>query len=145
VQYSSAKVDATAPTSVWFNLTPTNIHDGANFTNYVGTSSYMVAPAGTAKVRYQVTYHGLDGNGSVYYDAGQLMLKEPVVTAAQVGSQVQLSFPTLYGVRYQVYYKTSVTDPNWHTLGSPVVGDGNVKMVPDGIGALPRYYTVNTL
>ena len=145
VQYASAFIDSTFPTSTWFNLTPTNIHDGVNFTNFVGTSSYMVAPPGTAKVRYQVTYHGLDGTGSVYSDAGTLMLEEPVVTASVSGGQVQLSFPTLYGPKYQVYYKTNITEASWHALGSPVVGDGTVKTVSDSAGASSRYYTVNTL
>ena len=31
----------------------------------------MVAPPGTTKVRYQVTYHGLDGTGSVYAIPGR--------------------------------------------------------------------------
>jgi hypothetical protein len=145
VQYASTLIDASFPTSTWFNLVPTNIHNGNNFTNYVGTSPYMVAPPGTAKVRYQVTYHGQDGFGSVYVDAAALMLEEPVVTAAISGGQVQLSFPTLYGPKYQVYYKTNVTDPTWHALGSPVTGDGSVKTVSDGSGSTPRFYTVNTL
>ena len=145
VQYASSLIDASFPTSTWVNLTPTNIHNGNNFTNYAGTSPYMVAPSGTAKVRYQVTYHGLGGFGSVYFDATTLMLKEPVVTVAISGGQVQLSFPTLYGPRYQVYYKTNVMDPTWHALGSPVTGDGSVKTVSDGSGATPWFYTVNTL
>ena len=73
------------------------------------------------------------------------MLEEPVVTASISGGQMQLSFPTLYGPSYQVYYKTSLTDPSWQTLGSPVVGDGTVKTVPDSAGASARYYIVNTL
>ena len=92
-----------------------------------------------------VTYHGLDGTGSVYADAATLMLEEPVVTASAGGGQVQLSFPTLYGPQYQVYYKTNITEASWHALGSPVVGDGTVKTVSDPAGATSRFYTVNTL
>ena len=144
VQYASAMIDSTFPTSTWFKLTPTNIHDGVNFTNSVGTSSYLVAPPGTAKVRFQVTYHGLDGTGSVYADAAQLILEEPVVTAVLSGGQIQLSFSTVYGPKYQVYYATSLTTPNWQTLGSPITGDGSIQTVSDSIGATPRFYTVNT-
>jgi hypothetical protein len=144
VQYSSAIVDTNFPTSTWINLSPTNVRSG-DFTVSLGTSPYMVAPAGTAKVRYQITYHAAGGYGSVYIDTANLMLREPVVAAALSGSNVQLSFPTLDGPKYQVYYKTSITDTNWHALGSPVVGDGTVKTVPDSIGASKRFYIVNTL
>jgi len=83
-------------------------------------------------------------NRGVYADAATLMLEEPVVTASLNGSQIQLSFPTVYGPQYQAYYTTSLTTPNWQTLGSPVTGDGSVKTVSDSIGATPRFYTVNT-
>ena len=144
VQYSTAFVDTNFPTSTWISLTPTNIRSG-DFTTFLGTSPYMVAPAGTAKVRYQITYHAAGGFGSVYVDAANLMLREPVATASVNGANVLVSFPTLYGPRYQVYYKNSLTDTGWHTLGSPVVGDGTVKTVSDPAGGTKRFYTVNTL
>jgi hypothetical protein len=144
VQYSSANVTSTSPASVWMNLAPTNIHSG-DFTQFLGTSPYMIAPAGTAKVRYQITYHSIDGFGSVYIDAANLMVREPNVTAAKVGGDVQLSFPTLFGPKYQAYYKTNVTEATWHAVGSPVTGNGNVMTISDPIGATGRIYVVNTL
>lgn len=145
VQYSSTMINSNFPAGAWINLTPTNIHDGVNFVNYVGTAPYMVAPAGTAKVRFQMTYHGLDGTGSVYADAARLMLKEPVVTASVSGGQVRLSFETLAGPRYQVYSKADLNSSTWQALGSPITGDGSVKTVTDSIGQAGRVYTVNTL
>jgi hypothetical protein len=143
-QYSSAIIDSTFPTSTWIKLTPTNVHAG-DFVTSLGTASYMVAPAGTAKVRFQVTYHGMDGAGSVYVDEASLKLKEPLTTAAASASGVQISFPTLYGPYYQVYYKTNLSETTWHALGSTVTGDGNTKTVTDPATSTQRYYIVNTL
>lgn len=143
-QYSSAQITDTTPAFTWINLVPTNIYDGT-FTNYLGTSDYMVAPPETAKVRYQFTYHAVAGGaGSVYVDGASLVLREPTATATVSGSNVQLSFATLYGPRYQVYYKTDLTETTWHALGSPVTGDGTVKTVSDSASGGHRFYIVNT-
>jgi hypothetical protein len=143
-QYSSGMVDYYSPTLTWIHLMPTNIYDGT-FTNYLGTSDYLVAPPGTAKVRYQFTYHAVGGYGSVYVDAATLILRAPAVTASPNGASVDLSFSTLYGPQYQVYYKTDLTETTWHTLGSPVTGDGTVKTVSDSTDAGYRFYIVNTV
>ena len=146
LQYSSGMIDTNTVTSTWINITPTNIHAG-DFSTFLGTSPYMVAPAGTAKVRYQITYHASatdDGGGSVYVDALTLMLREPVVTASTSGSQMRLSFPTLSGPTYRAYYKTNLTDKTWQVLPAVVVGDGTVKTITDTLGATRRFYTINT-
>jgi hypothetical protein len=146
IQYSSAMIDFNSPPSTWINLTPTNIHAG-DFTTFLGTSPYMVAPPGTVKVRCQVTYHAdatVDYGGSVYADALTLVLREPVVTASASGSQMQISFPTLYGPKYRAYYKTNLTDTTWQALPIVVQGDGTVKTITDSLGTERRFYTVNT-
>jgi len=144
-QYSSAQITDTTPAFTWINLVPTNIYDGT-FTNFLGTSDYLVAPPETAKVRYQFTYHAVAGGaGSVYVDGAMLMLQEPVVTAAMNGANVELSFATLYGPRYQVYYKAELSDATWQTLGSPITGDGTVKTVSYAASAGHRFYIVNTV
>lgn len=143
VQYSSAQVTNTFPTATWFNLSPTNIHAG-DFVTSLGTAPYLIAPPGTAKARFQVTYHGADGFGSVYIDGASFQLREPVATAARNGNTVELSFPTLYGPSYQVYYKTNLTEQNWHTLGEAISGDGTVKTVSDTAAEGARFYSVNT-
>jgi hypothetical protein len=143
VQYASATFDTNFPLATWVKLTPTNINSG-DFTTFLGTSQYLVAPAGTAKLRYQITYHGLGGPGSVYVDAARLMLEETPVTATSSAGNVQLTFPTIYGINYQVYYRTSLTETVWHTLGSPVPGTGGLKTVSDSTSGAARFYTVNT-
>lgn len=144
VQYSSALVNSNSPTSTWFNLTPTNIHAG-DFVTPLGTAPYLVAPPGTATVRYQFTYHAVDGTGAVYVDTASLKLREPVVTATVTGGQVRLSFPTLYAVSYQLYGKENLTDPGWHALGTPITGDGTVKILTDTPPGTQRFYTVNAV
>ena len=144
-QYSSAMVDYYSPVETWIHLVPTNIYDGT-FTNYLGTSDYMIAPPGTAKVRYQFTLHAfVGGYGSVYVDGAQLVLREPTATAAVNGGNIDISFSTLYGPQYQVYYKVNLSDPTWQTLGSPVTGDGTVKTVSDSLAGGGRFYIVNTV
>jgi hypothetical protein len=56
-----------------------------------------------------------------------------------IESNVLVSFPTLYGLNYQVEYKNDLTDPSWTTLGSPVAGDGTVKTVVEPAGTR-RFY-----
>jgi hypothetical protein len=143
VQYATGFVDTNFPNSTWTMLVPTNIHAG-NFTTPLGTASYMVAPPNTAKARFQFTYHAVDAAGSVYVDDAVLQLREPVVTLSASGSNIHISFPTLYGPNYQVYYKNSLTDSTWHPLGGTIPGDGTVKTVPDPSGSL-RFYTVNAV
>jgi hypothetical protein len=139
-QYSTAFVDQNSPTDVYMTLVPTNIHAG-DFVTSLGTSPYLVAPPNTASVRYQITYHSVGGSGSIYVDNAILQLREPVATFSKSGSNVQISFPTLYGPNYQVYYKAHLNDPAWTASGSTITGDGNVKTV-----TLPAagFYTVNT-
>jgi hypothetical protein len=144
VQYSTAMVDTNFPTDTWISMVPTNIHAG-DFITPLGTSTYMVAPSGTATVRYQFTYHADGGTGSVYVDGASLILRAPVVTASLSGTDIQLSFDTLYGPQYQVYYKTDLTETTWHALGTAVVGDGTTKTVNDPAGADYRFYIVNTI
>jgi hypothetical protein len=146
VQYSSDRITSSTPTDTWIQLTPTNVTAG-DFVTPLGTAPYMIAPAGTARVRTQVTYHAATSpvvGGSVYVDALTLRLREPVVTASRSGANVSLSFATQFAPNYQVYYKTNLTDPTWQALGSPIAGDGTVKTVDDPIGRGMRFYTVNT-
>ena len=111
----------------------------------LGHPQYLVAPANAAKVRTQVTYATDSNNssGSVYVDMLDLKLQEPVVKAAISGANVQLSFPTIYGVVYNVLYKAKLSDATWSVL-TTVTGDGTVKTVSDAKSAGARWYIVNT-
>jgi len=143
VDYQSAKITASSPTDTWINLAPTNVLAG-DFNTSLGTSSVLVAPAGTAAVRAQITYYApaTDG-GSVYVDNLDLRLRAPAVTASYAGSKFKLSFPTIYGPTYRVSYKNNLSDAAWLTLTN-VLGDGTVKTVTDTAGGKSRFYVVNT-
>ncbi|MCS7337879.1 MAG: immunoglobulin domain-containing protein [Verrucomicrobiae bacterium] len=142
VQYASAMVDANFPANTWVQLMPTNIRAG-DFITPLGTADYMVAPPGTAKVRFQITYRSVGGRGSVYVDGAELKLRAPVVAAQRSGTNVVISFPTRYGPQYQLYYKTNLADPAWVPIGTQVQGDGRVKSIQEPVGPGTRFYTVN--
>jgi hypothetical protein len=142
--YKSVSVDANSPASTWINLAATNIIAFWGDYSVAGNATYLVAPPNTAKARFQVTYHGVGGTGSVYADDARLMLKTPVTVSGSVSAgKFHLSFLTQGGTRYQVLYKDVLTDPGWQVL-TTVEGDGSVKTVDDTLGG-GRFYMVNTL
>jgi len=63
------------------------------------------------------------------------------LTAARVGNNVVVSFPTQSGVIYRVFYRDSLAGGNWLLLTS-VIGDGTVKSASDPATATGRFYKV---
>jgi hypothetical protein len=63
------------------------------------------------------------------------------VTVARSGANIALSFPTVAGATYQVFYRTNLTTANW-TLWTSVFGDGTVKSVNEPATATQRFYKV---
>jgi hypothetical protein len=56
----------------------------------------------------------------------------PTITAASVGgTNIVLSFPTVFGLNYTVSWKNNLTDPTWTQLGNPVQGNGAIESVTD--------------
>ena len=140
-QYKSANFTASSPVDTWVNMQPTNVY-ASDLVTFLGTAPYMVAPPGTASVRFQITYLA-DTGGSVYADVTNLRLRSPSATASVSGNNSVITFPTLYGPIYDVLYKTNLTDATWKVLTS-VTGDGTVKSISNPIGAKTRFHTVNT-
>ena len=66
----------------------------------------------------------------------------PTVTASISGPNVVLSFPTVSGLNYTVYWKNNLTDPIWTPLESPVPGNGAVMSVNDSLSQNQRFYRV---
>jgi hypothetical protein len=62
------------------------------------------------------------------------------LSAAIVGANVQISFPTQSGFSYQIEYKNDLLDANWLTLGSLIAGDGSIKTVSDPLVPTRRFY-----
>lgn len=144
--YKSDYVTAAFPTNVWVNLRATNIIAFWSDYSVVGQTNYLVAPPGTARVRFQVTYHTISGGGSVWYDNMSLFLKLPVsLSLSLTGSSALLSFPTQIGVNYEVLYKNHLEDATWQVLQT-VTGDlSGQATVTDPLGPGPRFYAVRTL
>ncbi len=145
-EYRSASINSNTTTAGWVNLTATNNFAG-DFVTLLGNSQYLVAPAGTATVRYQITYQAdpiNDLGGSVYVDDLNLRLRAPVAAITVNNATARVSFPTIFGPIYQAYYKTNLTDALWHTNGSAITGDGTVKTFTNSVTAKSRFYIINT-
>ena len=138
----SAVIDTNTTPSIWIYLPVTN-QVSLTDNSVIGTSKYLVAPAGTVAVRYQITYHALSG-GSVLFDDLRLVQKIPVTIAPSVsGGNMRITFPTRGLATYAVFYKNNLTDANWTTL-TTVTGDGSVKTVTDPANTAHRFYQVIT-
>jgi hypothetical protein len=72
------------------------------------------------------------------------LMLAPVFTtsASEVGTNLVVSFATLNGFKYQVQYKTNLTDPAWISVGSALPGNNAIQTVSDPIGAGTRFYRV---
>ena len=64
------------------------------------------------------------------------------IRASTSGTNCLISYPTLVGFNYTVYYKTNLTDPVWTPLGASVPGNGLVKTATDVMSASTRFYQV---
>jgi len=66
------------------------------------------------------------------------------LSAAIVGSNVAVSFPTQAGSNYRVFYRTNLTTGNWILL-TTVLGDGTVKSASDSSAASnQRFYKMTS-
>jgi hypothetical protein len=142
--YESTPFDTNCPDGTWINFPVTNKY-AADYVTLLGTSPVIIAPPGTASMGIQPGYVCPDAasGGNMYVDDVVVTLHEPVVVPLVSGSNVQLSFPTLFGPQYNIFYKANITDAAWHLL-TTVTGDGTVKTVSDLIGTTSRFYIVNT-
>jgi hypothetical protein len=65
-----------------------------------------------------------------------------LANAAQAGTNITISFPTVTNFNYQVVYKTNLTDPIWIPVGGAVGGNNGIRSVIDPIGNATRFYRV---
>ncbi len=85
----------------------------------------------------------VDSPASADVNVNFLMLVPVLQTSvAQVGNNVVVKFPTTTGFKYQLQYKTNLTDPTWLPVGSPVPGNNGTQTVSDAINLGPRFYRV---
>jgi beta-glucanase (GH16 family) len=147
--YRSAVVDPTSAPGTWLNLAITNQFNPTTFA-LIGTATNLIAPSGTAFVRYQILFRQpASANGSVLFD--DLNLTTPgaagipfSTSVARSAGILNLSFQSYLGLTNQVRFKNDLSDPTWQVLTNSV-GDGTRKTMSDVVGAFQRYYQVGCL
>lgn len=130
----------------WLHLQATNGVAAGYASTTTSNANYLIAPAGTEFVRFQITSHAEGGgSGSVYVDDMRLMKKIPVtVIPGRNGNNLTLSWLSQAATSYQVVYKDNLDDPAWTPVGVVVDGDGTVKTASFPIAAGKRFYSVLT-
>jgi hypothetical protein len=132
------------PLDTWYNLQATNGFAG-DFVTPIPNAFYLIAPAGTTVVRYQVTMHVVGGSGGVLYDQMSLFKKIRVSIAATVsGGNIHLSWLSQGGTSYQVVYKDDLGAATWAPIGGSVAGDGGIQTASFPTTAGKRFYSVLT-
>jgi len=136
--------DPARPLDTWYNLQATN-GVAAGFPQFSTVNSdYLVAPANTTLVRYQITMHVVGGSGGILYDDMHLMRKLPAKLNSSVsGGNINISWLTQCATSYQLVYKDNLTDP-WTPIGSLIAGDGGVKTASFPTTLTKRFYSVVT-
>jgi hypothetical protein len=130
----------------WLHLEATNGTAAGYASTTTSNAKYLVAPAGTHHVRFQLTLHAEGGGaGSVFVDSLRLLEKVPVtVSTVTSGGNLTLSWPTKLTSTYQVVYKNNLSDVGWTATGSLVTGDGTTKSASFPISGGQRFYSVLT-
>jgi hypothetical protein len=67
-----------------------------------------------------------------------------VLTATRSGTNILISFQTEAALTYTLQSKTNLTDPTWLPRGSPVTGDGTVKVITEPNTGSSRFYRMLT-
>ena len=138
--------NSVAMQDAWLHLEATNGVTAGYAATTTSNATYLVAPAGTEFVRFQITLHKEEtGAGSVFVDDMRLLKKTPVTLGSTVsGGSLALSWLSQVAASYQVVYKDSLNDANWTPIGELVAGDGTVKTASFPTTGSQRYYSVLT-
>lgn len=146
IYHSATITNDIALQDAWLFLEATNGVAAGYAQTSTSNAKYLVAPAGTDHVRYQITLHKEGaGSGSVFVDVMRLMKKIPVTVATSVsGGSVTLSWLSQGATDYQVVYKDNLTDLSWTPIGGLIAGDGSVKSASFATTLTKRFYSVLT-
>lgn len=64
------------------------------------------------------------------------------ITASTSSGNINISFPTISPLSYQLFYKSNLTDPAWIPIGSPLVGNGSIQSFNQPASGTKRFYLV---
>ena len=106
--------------------TPTEIVELSEF--------YWAAPGVFATDRVSGTSTE-PGGGADFVGSFTLVVRPNVQALAIRVSEVEITFGTRLGVRYQVEYTVQLTGESWQPLGEPIVGTGDTALVRDPVPA----------
>ncbi|HWB02052.1 MAG TPA: lamin tail domain-containing protein [Verrucomicrobiales bacterium] len=73
--------------------------------------------------------------------AGRSVPPPVLTTSTLTGGQVNISFATFTGLKYQVEYSTELS--GWQPLGAAVAGNGSTRTVTDSASPRRRFYRVS--
>lgn len=144
--YRSTTIGSATTPGTWLELAVSNQFNPVTQT-LIGRLTNLVAPAGSALVRYQLTFRQpLTAAGSVLFDDLSLYyLGDPpigvAVSAGNVGNNLQLTFPTLRESNYQLQFKNDLVDLVWQ-IQTNLPGTGGARTVLRPLGAERQFFRV---
>ncbi|MEY2429975.1 MAG: hypothetical protein QOJ40_2860, partial [Verrucomicrobiota bacterium] len=147
IYHSAAITNDPALQDAWLFLEATNGVAAGYAQTSTANAKYLVAPAGTDHVRYQITLHKEGaGSGSVFVDATRLMKKIPVSVSTSISAgNITLSWLSQGATSYQVVFKDNLTDAAWTPIGGLIAGDGGIKSAgPFAATLTKRFYSILT-
>jgi sugar lactone lactonase YvrE len=139
----SSSVIGTPPVTYQWQLNGTNLMDNGNI---MGSQSNVLAIAsvlGTNAGSYQLIISNAFGCVTSIV-ANETVVLPPIHPAfTPLNGAINLTWPAVPGLAYQLQYKTNLTQPDWLNLGGPVTTNGSAASLLDLPGAgLQRYYRV---
>ena len=110
IYHSNLITNSPAMLDTWLFLEATNGVPAGYASTSTSNAKYLVAPAGTGRVRTQITLHTVgSGGGSVYVDVMRLMNKIPVTLTSTLDSgNINISWLSQGATSYQVVYKDNL-------------------------------------
>ncbi len=66
------------------------------------------------------------------------------ISAAMIGADASITFPTESWHSYQLQYKDSLSDSSWSNLGSPVGGNDTLLPIKDPAPSTSRFYRIQS-
>jgi hypothetical protein len=139
ITFTSPTINSASTTEAWTPLQVTNATGGLD----------LVAPAGAVSATVQLYENNQSYMGGNAY-ADDLYLTQTQAAAppsfsiktSVSGGQLNISFPTVNGLTYDVLYKAKLNDSSAWQTNSTVAGNGNVMSVQDTLGGAGRFYRV---
>jgi hypothetical protein len=118
------------------NTLPEEVHPTFN------NAAFLISDSPLESVIMEITLE--DGDGINISISGDTVPSSPRDTILTINSAVELEWPTIPGLVYQIQWNTNLTTNIWHNLGDPIIGDGTTYYYFDSTRHYPkRYYQID--